>query len=298
MAFLLSERAVVPRRLDKKLLPDRAMSTARDACHDIDKTRARPQRGQASGKEDRAMNELDFSGKQVLVVGGSSGIGNGIAQAFRGKGARVHVCGTRGSAADYSASEGSILEGLDYEKLDVSDARAIENFKPAFDALDVLVLAQGAVIYRRGEFEMAGFRKVLEVNLMSLMACAMRFHSMLRLSGGSLIIVSSTAAYHSTKGNPAYNASKTGAMGLTRTLGQAWAEDGIRVNGIAPGLVDTKMTKVTTSNPKRLEGAIERIPAKRLGTPADMAGAALFLASPLSSYIVGQTLVVDGGLIL
>ena len=107
---------------------------------------------------------------------------------------------------------------------------------------------------------------------------------------GSLIIVSSTAAYHSTKGNPAYNASKTGAMGLTRTLGQAWAEDGIRVNGIAPGLVDTKMTKVTTANPKRLEGAIERIPLKRLGTPADMAGAALFLASPLSSYIVGQTL--------
>ena len=79
-------------------------------------------------------------------------------------------------------------------------------------------------------------------------------------------------------------------------MAQAWAEDGIRVNGIAPGLVDTKMTKVTTANPKRLEGAIERIPLKRLGTPADMAGAALFLASPLSSYIVGQTLVVDGGL--
>jgi Dehydrogenases with different specificities (related to short-chain alcohol dehydrogenases) len=145
---------------------------------------------------------------------------------------------------------------------------------------------------------MDGFRKVLEVNLMSLMACAGKFHDMLSANKGALIIVSSTAAYHSTKGNPAYNASKTGAMGLTRTLGQAWAEDGIRVNGIAPGLVDTKMTKVTTSNPKRLEGAIERIPLKRLGTPADMAGAALFLASPLSSYIVGQTLVVDGGLIL
>src|SRR6266481_4958697 len=128
------------------------------------------------------MNELDFSARQILVVGGSSGIGNGIAQAFRAKGARVHVCGTRASAADYSASEGSHLDGLDYAQLDVSDARAIENFKPSFDRLDVLVLAQGAVIYRRGEFEMAGFRKVLEVNLISLMACAMRFHSMLRLS--------------------------------------------------------------------------------------------------------------------
>src|ERR1019366_4809445 len=138
--------------------------------------------------------------------------------------ARVQVCGTRASAADYSASEGSQLGGLDYAQLDVSDAEAIVNFKPPFDRLDVLVLAQGAVIYRRGEFEMAGFRKVLEVNLMSLMACAGKFHKMLSASHGSLIIVSSTAAYHSTKGNPAYNASKTGAVGLTRTLGQAWAE--------------------------------------------------------------------------
>jgi len=73
----------------------------------------------------------------------------------------------------------------------------------------LLVLAQGAVIYRRGEFEMDGFRKVLEVNLMSLMACAGRFHEMLKSSRGTLIIVSSTAAYHSTKGNPAYNASKS-----------------------------------------------------------------------------------------
>jgi 3-oxoacyl-[acyl-carrier protein] reductase len=244
------------------------------------------------------MNELDFGNKQVLVVGGSSGIGNGIAQAFRAHSARVAVCGTRASASDYSADDGSHLDGLDYARLDVSDPDAIDKFKPAFDKLDVLVLAQGAVLYRRGEFEMDGFRKVLEVNLMSLMACATRFHSMLKQSKGSLIIVSSTAAYHSTVGNPAYNASKTGAMGLTRTLGEAWAEDNIRVNGIAPGLVDTKMTKVTTANPKRLEGALSRIPLRRLGTPQDMAGAALFLASPLSSYIVGQTIVVDGGLIL
>jgi 3-oxoacyl-[acyl-carrier protein] reductase len=244
------------------------------------------------------MNELDFGGKQILVVGGSSGIGNGIAQAFRAKGARVTVCGTRASASDYSPNEGSHLEGLDYVRLDVSDAAAIETFNPKFERLDVLVLAQGAVVYARGEFEMKGFRSVLEVNLMSLMACATRFHPMLRQARGSLIIVSSTAAYHSTMGNPAYNASKTGAVGLTRTLGEAWAEDGIRVNGIAPGLVDTKMTKVTISNPKRLEGALARIPLRRLGTPQDMAGAALFLASPLSSYIIGQTIVVDGGLIL
>ena len=85
---------------------------------------------------------------------------------------------------------------------------------------------------------------------------------------------------------------------LTRTLGQAWAPDGIRVNGLAPGLVDTKLTQVTTRHPQRLAGAVAAIPAGRLGTPADMAGAALFLASPLAAYVNGQTLVVDGGLSL
>lgn len=244
------------------------------------------------------MNELDFAGKIALVVGGSSGIGNGIAQAFRARGAEVHVFGTRASASAYNGEAGSDLSGLHYAQLDISDGAAIAALIPVFNALDILVLAQGTVVYRRGEFAMDGFRKVMEINLMSLMACAGRFHPMLKASAGSLIIVSSTAAYHATKGNPAYNASKTGAVGLTRTLGQAWAEDGIRVNGIAPGLVDTKLTRVTTANPKRLEGALTNIPLKRLGTPTDMAGAALFLASPLSSYIVGQTIVVDGGLIL
>jgi 3-oxoacyl-[acyl-carrier protein] reductase len=244
------------------------------------------------------MGELDFGGTTVLVVGGSSGIGNGIAQAFRAKGAAVHVTGTRDAAADYAIEDGSDLVGLTYARLDASDADAVAAWRPAFETLDVLVLAQGMVIYGRGEFEIAGFRKVVEVNLNSLMSCSLKFHDALATRRGALIIVSSTAAYHATRGNPAYNASKAGAVGLVRTLGQAWAGDGIRVNGIAPGFVDTKLTRVTTRNPKRLAGALERIPLGRLGTPQDMAGAALFLASPLASYIVGQTLIVDGGLVL
>ena len=244
------------------------------------------------------MDELNFAGKIVLVVGGSSGIGNGIAQAFCAKGAGVHVWGTRASAADYSPAEGCDLDGLHYAKVDLSDPSALANAEPGFDRLDVLVLSQGLVLYGRDEFETTGFRKVIEVNLTSLMACAMKFHDMLQASSGALIIISSAAAFHATKGNPAYAASKAGAMGLTRTLGQAWAHEGIRVNGIAPGLVDTKMTRVTTEHPKRLERALQRIPLNRLGTAADMAGAALFLASPLSSYIIGQTLLVDGGMLL
>ena len=241
---------------------------------------------------------LDFNGRTVLVVGGSSGIGNGIARAFLAQGAVVHVWGTRPSAADYHVAEGSDLSGLHYAPVDVTDSAALERHAPAFDRLDVLVLSQGTVLYKRGEFATEGFRKVVEVNLVSLMSCAIKFHALLKDAKGALIVISSTAGFHATKGNPAYNASKTGAVGLTRTLGQAWAEDGIRVNGIAPGLVESKLTHVTTKHPKRLEDALSRIPLHRLGTPADMAGAALFLASPLASYIVGQTLIVDGGLIL
>ena len=244
------------------------------------------------------MSELDFSGKTVLVVGGSSGIGNGIAHAFKDKGAAVHVWGTRARASDYTAAEGSDLSGLHYDRMDVSDFDAIEKYNAPFKSLDVLVLSQGTVIYQRGEFKMDGFQKVMDVNVNSLMACAIKFHPLLAAAKGSLITVSSTAAFHSTRGNPAYNASKTGAVGLTRTLAEAWAKDGIRVNGIAPGLVDTKLTKVTTENPERLAGSIQGIPMRRLGTPHDMAGVALFLASPLASYVLGQTIPVDGGLIL
>jgi len=244
------------------------------------------------------MKDTDFSSKTVLVVGGSSGIGNGIAHAFRTRGAEVHVWGTRASAKDYEGVEGSDMTGLRYAHMDISVFDAIEAYEPPFKKLDVLVLSQGTVIYKRGEFKMDGFQKVMDVNLNSLMACAIKFHDMLAAAKGSLITVSSTAGFHSTRGNPAYNASKTGAVGLTRTLGEAWASDGIRVNGIAPGLVDTKLTKVTTEDPKRREMAIRGIPAGRLGTPEDMAGAAIFLASPLASYIYGQTIIVDGGLIL
>ncbi len=242
--------------------------------------------------------DFNFTGKTSLVVGGSSGIGNGIARALRDRGASVHVTGTRAGAADYASEPSSDLSGLTYHPLEVSTPAAVAAFAPPFGKLDILVLSQGTVLYKRGEFTPEGFRKIVEINLNSMMDCCLKFHGALKAARGCVITVSSTAAFHSTRGNPAYNASKTGLVGLTRTLGEAWAGDGIRVNGIAPGLVATKITKVTTDHPDRLKGALEAIPLGRLGTPEDMAGAALFLASPLASYIVGQTIIVDGGLIL
>jgi len=244
------------------------------------------------------MSDLDFTGKSVLVVGGSSGIGNGMAQAFRARGGDVHVWGTRPAAADYGGEDGCDLTGLHYAAVDVSDRDAIEAWSPPFAALDVLILCQGTVIYRRGEFEREGWDRVMAVNLDSLMACAMAFRAMLVRSKGSLIIVSSVSGFRANRGNPAYAASKAGAISLTRTLGEAWARDGVRVNGVAPGLVATKLTKVTTDHPERREAALRSIPLGRMGQPSEMGGAALFLASPLASYLVGQTLVVDGGLTL
>jgi 3-oxoacyl-[acyl-carrier protein] reductase len=243
-------------------------------------------------------NPLDFTNKVALVVGGSSGIGNGIAQGFRAAGAQVYVWGTRADAACYAKSTGSDLEGLHYSRIDVSDFDAIARHQPSFEKLDALILSQGSVLYRRAEFEMDGFKRIVDVNLNSLMACSIKFRPMLAQAQGSLIIVSSNGAYTAMKGTPSYAASKAGAVSLCRTLGQAWASEGIRVNGIAPGLVDTKLTKVTTEHPDRLDAMLERIPMRRMGTPQDMGHAALFLASPMANYICGQTLLVDGGMIL
>lgn len=241
---------------------------------------------------------LDFTGKTVCIIGGSSGIGNATAQAFRGCGAVVHVTGTRASAEDYDKADGSDLEALTYHQLDAADDAAIIALRQEFTELDILICSQGMVLYKRAEFEPENFAKVVQVNLNSLMTCAGQFYDLLKEAKGSLIIVSSTAAFHATVGNPGYNASKAGAAGLTRTLGKAWAPDGIRVNGIAPGLIATKMTKVTTENPKRRESTIRSIPLGRIGDPDDMAGLSLFLASPLAGYIAGQTIIADGGLLL
>jgi 3-oxoacyl-[acyl-carrier protein] reductase len=243
------------------------------------------------------MKELDFEGRTVLVIGGSSGIGNGIARAFRAHGAAVHVCGTRATAADYAGDEGSDLDGMSYSRLDVTDDFAVAQFTLLVDQLDVLVCAQGIAMYKRAEFEMPSFRRVMDVNLMSVMAVCTKFQPLLAKAKGSVVFVNSGGAFKATIGNPAYSASKGGMRILTMTLAEAWAPD-IRVNGIAPGYVETRMTRITRDHPRRYAETLENIPLKRWGTPEEMGGVALFLASSLASYVTGQTLIVDGGKIL
>jgi 3-oxoacyl-[acyl-carrier protein] reductase len=242
------------------------------------------------------MNEIDFSGRTVMVVGGSSGIGNGIARCFHDHGATVFVSGTRPNPADYKKDDdGSDFSGLNYFQWDVSNDGRVKEMKAPFERLDVLVLSQGAVIYGQGEFESTGFRQVIDVNLVSVMNCCVKFHDMLAASKGSIIVIGSSACFRSTKGNPAYSASKGGVLALTRTLAEAWARDGIRVNGVAPGVVATKMTKVTWNHPRRFQDSVDKIPLHRWGTPEDMGGVALFLASPLAAFVTGEMILTDGG---
>ena len=133
------------------------------------------------------MHEFDFAGKSILVVGGSSGIGNGIAHAFRARGAEVCVTGTRAAASNYDGVEGSDLAGLAYRQLDLADPTALDGFAPDLEVLDVLIACQGAVRYGREEFQVDAFREVVEINLTSVMACATRFRSLLAASGGSSV---------------------------------------------------------------------------------------------------------------
>lgn len=238
---------------------------------------------------------IDFSGKTVLVTGGSTGIGNASARAFLAAGARVIVTGTRASAADYEGEDGD-LTGLEYHRLDQGDVAAVAAFDPGIESLDALVIAGAKVAYRRKEFEIETFADVLATNLTGPMQLAVKFRPALATAKGSIIFIGSVASFRGTIGQPAYSASKGGLLTLTKTLAQAFGAEGIRVNLIAPGLVRSKMTAITWQDPARLEGTERQVPLRRIGEPTDIAGGVVFLASPHAAYITGTSLTIDGGL--
>jgi 3-oxoacyl-[acyl-carrier protein] reductase len=240
------------------------------------------------------LGAFDFTGKTVLVTGGSTGIGNAAARMFRAAGARVIVTGTRVNAAEYAGSDGD-LAGLEYHRLDQGDRDAVAAFDPGVARLDALVIAGAKVAYRRQEFETDIFADVLATNLIGPMQLATKFRAMLA-GQGSITFIGSVASFRGTIGQPAYSASKGGLLTLTKTLAQAFARDGIRVNLVAPGLVRSKMTAVTWQDPDRLAATERQVPLARIGEPDDIAGAIVFLSSPLASYITGTSLVIDGGL--
>ncbi len=242
---------------------------------------------------------FDFAGKTIIVTGGSTGIGNACARRFRDAGARVIVTGTRADAADYAGTDGD-LAGLEYHRLEQGDREAVAAFDPGVDRLDALVIAGAKVAYRRQEFEIDTFADVLATNLTGPMQLAMKFRAALAAaasgSGGSIVFIGSVASFRGVIGQPAYSASKGGLLTLTRTLAQALGGEGVRVNLVAPGLVRSKMTAVTWEHPDRLAATERQVPLGRIGEPDDIAGAVLFLASPLAAYITGTSLTIDGGM--
>lgn len=232
---------------------------------------------------------FDFTGAHVVVIGASrGGIGASIARSFQAAGAQVTITGVE------PAPDPADADRFAYTQLNVTDTQAVEAFAANHARVDVLINC--AAITKRGE-EMAPdfFNHVLDVNLTGSLRCAQALHPGLKAASGTVINIASMYARFGSPRNPAYGASKAGIEQLTKSLAIAWADDGIRVNAIAPGFIVTDQSARARQNESFVQAIEARTPLGRWGKPDDIAGAALFLASPASRFITGTCLPVDGG---
>ena len=235
---------------------------------------------------------LNFSGKKVLVCGGSDGIGYGVATAFLKAGAEVSITGTR--PADHYEND---FSHFTYHQFDVQNPDAITALASKFSELDVMANCIGAVLWKKEEFERAGFEKIISINLTGAMQLCTEFYPLLQVNAGCIVNVDSVVTLSAAVNNPAYSASKAGLVQLTKALAKKWGPTGVRVNTVAPGMVPTKMT-VNQSGEENEARFKQTNPIPRFGRPEDIAGGVLFLASPLAAYVTGQQIVIDGGLTL
>jgi 3-oxoacyl-[acyl-carrier protein] reductase len=234
----------------------------------------------------------EFAGKRVLVTGGSQGIGLATARAFAAAGATVFVTGTRAGPTDYTDD----LSAFTYVSADFAKPGAAEAVAKAVGGLDVLVNNAGTG--RPDEYTEEGFRSVIEVNLNAVMALSLALHPALKASHGAIVNMGSLSSFLALRETPAYTASKAGLLGLTRALADKWAPDGIRVNMVAPGFIRTRMTEIQRTDADYEKRLLKAVPMRRWGEPEEVAEVVLFLASPRAPYVTGQSIAIDGGLML
>jgi NAD(P)-dependent dehydrogenase (short-subunit alcohol dehydrogenase family) len=236
------------------------------------------------------MGSISFSveGLQVLISGGCGGIGGAFAKAFLAHGAQVIV-------TDLQAPPEALLEaGARYAHLDVTSDEAVEALAKTIDRLDVLIHCAGK-LSRWEEHKPEVFRNIVDIHLFGNVRLAAAFRPHLKQTRGCMINIASMYSYFGAPQVPAYASAKTAIVGLTKSLALAYAEDGIRVNAIAPGWIATDISRGGRENPEFNEKLMARLPNKRWADPEELAGTALFLASPASSLINGVTIPVDGG---
>jgi NAD(P)-dependent dehydrogenase (short-subunit alcohol dehydrogenase family) len=230
--------------------------------------------------------------KQVLITGGARGIGFGIARAMLDAGYGVTVTGlTPDEAAAVPAHE-----NLKAVALDVTSDEQVAACVGALPRLDALVNCAGIILREGKEFTIEGFQKVIDVNLTGTMRMCMAAKPLLEKQGGAIVNTASLWSFFGGPLTPAYTASKGGVAQLTKALAVAWAP-AIRVNAIAPGWVETELTKAAQADPARSDAIIARTPFGRWGKPEDIGGAVVFLCSESAGFITGAVLPVDGGYI-